>query len=184
MNLRDTYKHSRSSFLLGSCPVIFVDCDYILLLSFTSVNIYLLSLSTFYFLHKRVVLSLTTFYKNYVVLCAAAHKSLSHVAEAIGLSRTSPNGWKKGKQPSEVTLAKLSQYFNVPVSFLLDEHLQVGQLQLDHVVPEIKKEPATLPGDKLSQEIIEKLAALTPENRTIALAQLDFLLSRQEDQET
>ena len=39
-----------------------------------------------------------------------------------------------------------------------------------------KYEPATVTVDKLTQEIIKKLDALTPENRSIALAQLDFLL--------
>ena len=64
---------------------------------------------------------MTTFYSNYVALCAKEKKSLSAVAESIGLSRTAPNGWKKGKQPSEVTLEKLSQYFGVPVSELTGE---------------------------------------------------------------
>lgn len=67
------------------------------------------------------MLFLTTFYSNYVALCAKEKKSLSAVAESIGLSRTAPNGWKKGKQPSEVTLEKLSQYFGVPVSELTGE---------------------------------------------------------------
>lgn len=64
---------------------------------------------------------MTTFYNNYVILCARKRKSLSAVAEEIGLSRTSPNGWKKGKKPSDVTLEKLSQYFGVPVSELTGE---------------------------------------------------------------
>lgn len=63
---------------------------------------------------------MTPFYLNYVALCAKKKKSLSAVAEDIGLSRTSPNGWKKGKHPSEVTLEKLSQYFGVPVEQLLE----------------------------------------------------------------
>lgn len=65
------------------------------------------------------MLFLTTFYTNYVSLCAKAGKSLSGAAEAIGLSRTSPNGWKNGKMPSDVTLAKLAQYFNVSIDDLL-----------------------------------------------------------------
>lgn len=63
---------------------------------------------------------MTTFYNNYVSLCAKKKKSLSAVASEIGLSRTSPNGWKKGKIPSAVTLEKLSQYFGVPASELLE----------------------------------------------------------------
>ena len=65
---------------------------------------------------------MTTFYKNYANLCAKANKSLSAVAEEIGLSRTSPNGWKKNKVPRDSTLAKLASYFGVTVDDLLSEN--------------------------------------------------------------
>nr|DAH72575.1 MAG TPA: Repressor protein CI [Caudoviricetes sp.] len=61
---------------------------------------------------------MSTFYTNYVALCAKKGKSLSAVAESIGLSRTAPNGWKKGKLPNDVSLAKLSNYFGVSVEEL------------------------------------------------------------------
>ena len=58
----------------------------------------------FYISHKKEALTMSSFYNNYVELCAKKKKSLSAVAEEIGLSRTSPNGWKKGKQPSHVNI--------------------------------------------------------------------------------
>ena len=64
---------------------------------------------------------MTTFYRNYAKLCAKANKSLSAVAEEIGLSRTSPNGWKKDKVPRDSTLYKLANYFGVTVEDLLSE---------------------------------------------------------------
>lgn len=64
---------------------------------------------------------MSMFYDNYVRLCAQKGKSLSHVAEAVGLSRTSPNGWKNGKYPSEVNLQKLADYFGVTVAYLKGE---------------------------------------------------------------
>jgi transcriptional regulator with XRE-family HTH domain len=67
------------------------------------------------------VLSLSTFYEVYVNLCAEKNVSLSAAAESIGLSRTSPNGWKKGKLPQDRTLAKLAAYFNVTVPYLKGE---------------------------------------------------------------
>lgn len=88
---------------------------------------------------------MTPFYTNYVFLCGQIKKSPSAVAEDIGLSRTSPNGWKKGKQPSDVTLAKLSQYFNVPVSVLTGEQ---------------KEKPSTVSGEELSYSDMELLAAI------------------------
>lgn len=67
---------------------------------------------------------MSAFYKNYVELCAKKKKSLSAVAEEIGLSRTSPNGWKKGKQPSDVNIQKLAEYFGVSVEYLRGEEEQ------------------------------------------------------------
>lgn len=64
---------------------------------------------------------MTAFYKNYVSYCAKAGKSLSAVAEEVGLSRTSPNGWKKGKLPRDSTLAKLAERLDCSVQDLLSE---------------------------------------------------------------
>lgn len=64
---------------------------------------------------------MTDFYKKYCELCAQKNVSASFVASAIGLSNAAATGWKKGKQPSDVTLAKLSDYFGVPVSELTGE---------------------------------------------------------------
>lgn len=71
---------------------------------------------------------MSVFYDNYVALCAKQQKSPSAVAEAIGLSRTSPNGWKKGKQPSDVNLQKLADYFGVSVAYLKGEEEQKESL--------------------------------------------------------
>lgn len=64
---------------------------------------------------------MNTFYNNYVKLCAEKGKSASGVAREIGLSNAAANGWKNGKVPSDVTLQKLSAYFDVPVSELTEE---------------------------------------------------------------
>lgn len=85
---------------------------------------------------------MTTFYKNFVQLCAAKKVSPSAAAEAIGLSRTSPNGWKKGKQPSDVTLQKLSDYFGCTIAELTGEMEQ-------------KEKPAPESGNEL--EILDKI---------------------------
>ena len=86
---------------------------------------------------------MSSFYNNYVELCAKKKKSLSAVAEEIGLSRTSPNGWKKGKQPSDVNIKKLADYFGVSVAYLKGEEeqketptAQMGS-EADEVIQEI-----------------------------------------------
>lgn len=61
------------------------------------------------------------FYNAFLQLCAGAHVSPSRVAESIGLSRTAPNGWKKGKIPNDVTIVKLANYFNVPIEYFSEK---------------------------------------------------------------
>lgn len=84
---------------------------------------------------------MTTFYKNYIALCAQKQKSASAVAVEVGLSRTSPNGWKKGKKPSDINLKKLATYFGVTV---------------EDLVLEQKEKPTTQNGGELRK--------LTPDN--------------------
>jgi transcriptional regulator with XRE-family HTH domain len=83
---------------------------------------------------------LTTFYKNYVALCARKKKSASAVAVEIGLSRTSPNGWKKGKQPSDINLEKLANYFGVSVDDLISEQKEKPTLQAESELDPVTQE--------------------------------------------
>lgn len=64
---------------------------------------------------------MSTFYDNYVKLCAARKESLTAVSKNIGLSNAAPTGWKNGKMPSKVTLAKLASYFGIPEEELTGE---------------------------------------------------------------
>lgn len=59
------------------------------------------------------------FYANFLNLCAERKESPSGVAKKIGLSNAAANGWKNGKMPSDVTLAKLAQHFGVTTDYLL-----------------------------------------------------------------
>ena len=87
---------------------------------------------------------MSSFYTNYIAFCGKVKKSPSAVAEEIGLSRTSPHGWKRGKFPSDVTLAKLSDYFGVPVAALTGEQ---------------KEKPSAENGEELEYSDMELLAA-------------------------
>lgn len=64
---------------------------------------------------------MSTFYKNYLRQCAIKGVSPSAAALAIGLSRTSANGWKNGKMPSSYNLSKLADYFGVAETDLTDD---------------------------------------------------------------
>ncbi len=59
------------------------------------------------------------FYNTFLELCAAKGESPSRVAKKIGLSNAAASGWKNGKTPSQVTLVKLANYFDVTPDYLL-----------------------------------------------------------------
>ena len=55
------------------------------------------------------------FYNLFLQLCREKHVSPSRAALDVGLSKTAPNGWKKGGLPSDINLLLLSNYFEVPI---------------------------------------------------------------------
>ncbi len=59
------------------------------------------------------------FYNTFLELCAAKGESPSRVAKKIGLSNAAASGWKNGKTPSQITLVKLANYFDVTPDYLL-----------------------------------------------------------------
>lgn len=107
---------------------------------------------------------MTTFYKNFLALCASIRKSPSYVCREIGLSNAAASGWKKGKVPSDITLEKLADYFGVPVETLTEE----------------QKETAPTVTDERDLEMLSLLSRLTPEQKEMLLLQIKGLLPPQE----
>lgn len=110
---------------------------------------------------------MTTFYKNFVRLCAENGYSESGAAKAIGLSNAAATGWKNGKIPSNTTKEKLSRLFGVSVDALLAEG---------------KKNTATIEGDGLSPletELMQYVRELSEEQKRFLLAQMQMLKSQE-----
>lgn len=105
---------------------------------------------------------MSAFYTNFVSFCGKIKKSPSAVAEEIGLSRTSPNGWKKGKQPSDVTLAKLSDYFGVPISELTGEQKEKLSAQTGEELEysDVELLAAYKAADEVTRELIRRALKL------------------------
>ena len=109
-----------------------------------------------------------TFYENFIALCARKGKSPGAVAEAIGLSRASAAGWKKGKLPRDTTVVKIAQYFNVPVSALIE----------GADIPPKEKSP--VPMSEGEAYWAERLNALTPPDQALVSSVVDRLQSNPE----
>lgn len=109
---------------------------------------------------------MSTFYDNYIKLCAVHDKSPTAVSKEIGLSNAAASGWKNGKKPSAVTKQKLADYFGVTVEKLTGE--------------EQKEKPSTPEGDGLDEQaksFAEKLMQLDEPTRTLFNSMLDAAIA-------
>lgn len=62
------------------------------------------------------------FFDRLSELCIAKGVSAYKACTDIGLNRAAVAKWKTGSQPNSVTVAKLADYFNVSVDFLLGKN--------------------------------------------------------------
>ena len=61
------------------------------------------------------------FWKNYQTLCAQKGLSANKVAKDLSISSGSVTNWKNGTIPSNATLQKIADYFEVSINCLLEE---------------------------------------------------------------
>ena len=114
---------------------------------------------------------MSTFYDNYIKLCASHDKSPTAVSKEIGLSNAAASGWKNGKKPSAVTKQKLADYFGVTVKELTGEE------------PEQKEKPSTpedAERDAHGQAILDKYNMLDPATQAMFESMLDAAIAAQE----
>ena len=67
------------------------------------------------------------FYENFKNLCQKVGKSPSFVVTEIGLNKSAVTSWKKGANPTNSNLVKISHYFGVSVDELLGEKDAVSE---------------------------------------------------------
>lgn len=111
---------------------------------------------------------MTTFYKNFLSLCANAGKSPSGAVLDIGLKKSSVTRWKADGMPSDVTLTKIADYFGVTVEYLKGE--------------EAKKDPAETGevGSSDAQEILNFIRSASVEDLREVSRYIGYLKSKRE----
>ena len=116
------------------------------------------------------------FYNNFINQCAKFNVTPAKVAREIGVSGAAVSKWKNGSKPSDVTLAKLSEYFGVSVDELLYDTNNSDEIKNspdtyvseDDELNELLEELKNNPGKRLlfsktksaSKEDIEKIIAM------------------------
>ena len=75
--------------------------------------------------------SMSSFYNNFIYQCAKQNVSPSKAAEAVGLSRAAPSGWKNGAIPRDTQISKLADYFGCSVDELIGTSEETSDLDFD-----------------------------------------------------
>lgn len=95
---------------------------------------------------------MSTFYDNYIKLCASCGKNPTTVSKEIGLSNAASSGWKNGKKPSAITKQRLADYFGVSVSELTgEEQKEKPAPQMENGLDALLKECEGLSKDELEE---------------------------------
>ena len=106
-----------------------------------------------------------TSYEKFLKYCNIAGKSPSKVAVEAGSSRSMVSSWKIGRtRPTDATLAKLAEYFNVPVTALMDDADTQSQT--------IERE-TPVPMNERQAYWAERINALSPPDQVLVGAVLD-----------
>ena len=78
-------------------------------------------------------------------LCLQNGVSASYVCEKIGVSRSAYSRWRKGdRYPSNATMRKIADYFNVSVDSLTDDALELEHIEKGHEDIHINKQEKEL----------------------------------------
>lgn len=98
------------------------------------------------------------FYDYYIKLCNERGKTPSAAALEMGLSKPSVSRWKKGGGLTDATAAKIADYFNLPISFLINAEYE--KIAADHEINGLKDTryyELSPENQKLVDQMIEKL---------------------------
>ena len=58
------------------------------------------------------------FFENFLAFCVKTGESPTSVVTKIGLNKSAVTSWRKGTNPTNTTLLKLANYFNITVEEL------------------------------------------------------------------
>lgn len=61
------------------------------------------------------------FYERYKMLCNSVGKTPTGVGVELGIHRSTVTYWKEGHTPKHEILAKIAEYFNVSINYLVGE---------------------------------------------------------------
>ena len=106
------------------------------------------------------------FYDKFVKLCSSVGKTPSAVAVEIGIRKSNVTYWKTNRNnPSDVTLAKIADYFGVSVDDLKADRAQKKTVTIDSDGL-----------DELDMKFVQMIKQLSDQEKQMLVAQMEGLL--------
>lgn len=97
------------------------------------------------------------------------------ISKELPCSQTSVTNWLSKKVPTNATLVRLAQYFDVPIAYLVgdtDDPNDRSKTHWGEIIELHKKRPGTSITDAEYDEIVDAFMSASPELRAAALAVL------------
>lgn len=116
------------------------------------------------------------FYDKYMALCNAKNIKPTVAAIRMGLSNATPTAWANGSPPRPKTIAKIAEFFNVPLEFFYDDAL-AREILAGMNVGEAKKKPGTPDARRARLKQMIDMAANEEELRRLEQAVLAVLFA-------
>lgn len=120
------------------------------------------------------------FWKKFIYLCNQKNIAPNKVARDLGLSVSAASVWKRGSTPRDTVLAKISDYFGVPISYFKDEANQEIDDNYNNsgnakIAVDVKSAPELVLGD-IEKELLNICSKLDMRRKTALLSRAYELL--------
>lgn len=96
------------------------------------------------------------FFEKFISLCAKHNVKPNQVTKALGLSTATATDWRNGSIPRAVTMKKLADYFDVPMSYFTEKEKpsDQGELSDNQISP---NEPKLTEGEELMLQLFRQI---------------------------
>lgn len=79
------------------------------------------------------------FYSRFIRICNENGISPSGAAIEVGISKAAVTAWKNGSKCSDANVAKIANYFNVPISYFDDDDKDILPAKSEELTDKQKK---------------------------------------------
>ena len=72
------------------------------------------------------------FWKKFLALCESVDMTPNGVAKEIGISSATITTWKNGRRPTDASLNKICEYFNIGINYFYDSSINLTNSKIEN----------------------------------------------------